>query len=258
MRQRLFTAIVLAVIFIPLIYFGGIYFEIGVTLVGVLGLKELIDLYKKENDLPTLIEVLSYLSIGLLILSEEAILPCIGVIILLLFIPLIFYEDREYNFKKASFLLGTVLFLGFSFYLISTIRLSGLYELIYVLLITILTDTFAYIGGKLFGKHKLASKISPNKTIEGSLIGTIISLIVSTIYYIYMVDPGLNIFIVIVQTIIISLICQLGDLFFSKIKRYYNIKDFSNLLKGHGGVLDRFDSLIFGSIIYIVIKTLFL
>lgn len=98
-------------------------------------------------------------------------------------------------------------------------------------------------GGKLFGKHKLIEKVSPKKTIEGSIIGSAFGTIIPSIYYIYMVDPGANILTVIFMTLILSIIGQLGDLVFSSIKRYFNIKDFSNIMPGHGGILDRIDSI---------------
>ena len=73
-----------------------------------------------------------------------------------------------------------------------------------------------------------------------------------------MVDPGISIFICIIMTIIISLIGQLGDLLFSAVKRYYKVKDYSNIFPGHGGILDRFDSLLIIGLIYTIIKLLFL
>ena len=73
-----------------------------------------------------------------------------------------------------------------------------------------------------------------------------------------MVDPGESIFLILLFTLILSIIGQLGDLVFSSIKRYLKIKDFSNIIPGHGGILDRFDSIILVSIAYTIIKTLFL
>ena len=98
---------------------------------------------------------------------------------------------------------------------------------------------------KNIGKHKLIPNVSPNKTIEGSLIGTLVSVIFCSLFYLYQVDPAANIIVVILITLILNIFSQLGDLFFSAIKREYGIKDFSNLMPGHGGILDRFDSLFF-------------
>ena len=256
MKQRIITAIVMCIILIPLIIIGGLPFEILIALLACLSLKEILD--KKEIKIPFLIKVLSYLSIVLLTLSSDAIVPCITLILLFIYIPIIFIKDSEYNFDIASFLFGIIIFIGICFYTISNIRITSLDEFIYIISITILTDTFAYVGGKLLGKHKLIPRVSPNKTIEGSVIGSLVGTIIPSIYYLFMVDPGMNMPIIIIITLVISILGQLGDLLFSSIKRYYKTKDFSNLLPGHGGILDRFDSVLIASIVYVIIKTLFL
>lgn len=109
------------------------------------------------------------------------------------------------------------------------------------------TDIFAYIVGKTIGKHKF-SEISPNKSIEGC-IGGIIGAIVLTLIYALVINTylGMNINYLYIAgiSILLSIIGQIGDFSASSIKRYVGIKDFSNLLPGHGGMLDRIDSLIF-------------
>ena len=126
---------------------------------------------------------------------------------------------------------------------------------ILLILITTLTDTFAYIGGRLVGKHKF-TKISPNKTIEGCIIGSLVSTFVCTMYYVNIINSGLNIMMVILVILLLTILGQIGDLFFSAIKREYNKKDFSQLIPGHGGILDRLDSLIFVVISYVVLISL--
>lgn len=258
MKQRLITAGIMCIIFIPLIIIGKLPFEIAVAILSCLGVKELIDRKEKDTKIPLIIKIFSILSVGLLTFCSDALLPCLALIILLIFIPMIFIKSDEYNYEVASFLYGSIVFVGIGFYTISNIRIRSLDEFLYLLLITVLTDSFAYIGGKLIGKHKLIPRVSPNKTIEGSIIGTIVGIVIPSIYYLFMIDPGLNMFIIITITLLISVLSQLGDLLFSSIKRYYKVKDFSNLFPGHGGILDRFDSLLVASIVYTIIKTLFL
>lgn len=109
------------------------------------------------------------------------------------------------------------------------------------------TDTSAYIVGKTIGKHKF-SKISPNKTIEGC-IGGIIGCIILMLGYTFICNTYLNVDIsyiyIAVISVILSIVGQIGDFAASSIKRYADIKDFSNLIPGHGGMLDRIDSVIF-------------
>lgn len=120
-----------------------------------------------------------------------------------------------------------------------------------VFLISWGTDTFAYLFGMIFGKRKLCPSISPKKTIEGALGGIFGSLILLNLFNYFVLKN--NIVFVTLSGIILSIVAQIGDLFASKIKREMGIKDFSNIIKGHGGFLDRFDSIIFVTpLVYIV------
>ena len=102
------------------------------------------------------------------------------------------------------------------------------------------TDSFAYFGGKAFGKRKLAPTVSPNKTVEGSLIGAACGIGIGTLFGVLLLHSAMLGFII---GIVGGFAGQVGDLLESAIKRRLGIKDFGGLLPGHGGVLDRFDSL---------------
>jgi phosphatidate cytidylyltransferase len=115
---------------------------------------------------------------------------------------------------------------------------------LFALLIVWLTDTGAYIFGRLFGKRKLWPEISPNKTVEGFVGGILCSTIVAVVFSIYY-DMPLSLFPLLLVTWLLSLFGQLGDLVESALKRHFDVKDSGTLLPGHGGILDRFDSFIF-------------
>ncbi len=142
-------------------------------------------------------------------------------------------------------------------YLILSIE-SGYFDfkiyLLYSILVAILSDIGGLVCGKIF-KGKKLSKISPNKTISGSIGSFIFSLSLIPFFYKSQIDQNLLSFLLI--TIIISLTSQLGDLFISFLKRKAKVKDTSDLLPGHGGVLDRIDGIIFaiplGIFLFIVI-----
>lgn len=108
------------------------------------------------------------------------------------------------------------------------------------------SDTFAYVSGMLFGKTPLSPKISPKKTLEGSIGGTIGAIIISILIrpLLYSEIPVITVGIAV---LIGSIVSQLGDLFASRLKRIVGVKDYGNLLLGHGGILDRFDSVLFAT-----------
>lgn len=133
----------------------------------------------------------------------------------------------------------------------------------YLYSIVLGTDTFAYLFGIKFGKHKLCPEISPKKTTEGALAGLIFgSLLGVGAVFLFKIGNPTSVketWIIILGSLFISMVIsvsvQIGDLVASKIKRTYEIKDFGKLFPGHGGVLDRFDSLIFsGTVFYIIVQ----
>jgi len=127
----------------------------------------------------------------------------------------------------------------------------------YILIGTFFTDIGAYFVGVFFGKHKINERISPNKTVEGFIGGIVISAIVSMVFGFVLAAvnrPMLNMFDwkhfynIVIVSVLMPLFATLGDFAFSAIKRHYAIKDYGFILPGHGGVLDRLDSIIFAFI----------
>lgn len=155
-----------------------------------------------------------------------------------------------------------VVILIFAFKVMNYLMLQkgyGFITITILLLITISNDSFAYLGGKFYGKHQLASKISPLKTWEGTFIGISSALVLSLSYVAIVTEllgyiPFASFFsqktkeykyiIYFLLFVFLSLVSHLGDLLFSIFKRHYKIKDFGSFLPGHGGLLDRIDSLV--------------
>lgn len=108
------------------------------------------------------------------------------------------------------------------------------------------TDTVAYFAGRFFGKHKLIEKVSPKKTVEGAIGGSLGAVIIYVVYGLILSKIGfcVNYVNLIITAVFVSVISQFGDLIASCIKRENNIKDYGYIIPGHGGILDRFDSVI--------------
>lgn len=134
----------------------------------------------------------------------------------------------------------------------------GRFFILYVLCGAFVNDTFAFLIGSRFGKTKLAPDISPNKTVEGSIggiFGVLLAFVLVSIIGRNVLGINVNIVYWILVGLAASVAGQFGDLTASAIKRYCKIKDFGKIIPGHGGILDRFDSLMFvAPIVYIFIK----
>lgn len=186
------------------------------------------------------------------IIPQAYILKAIGAIIpisILVLFAQVIATNMKYNIKDIAITLFGICYIVIFLMYISMIRetVNGRITIWYVFLAAWGTDIFAYCIGKRFGKHKF-SQISPNKSIEGCMAGAIGAVVLMTIYTWFCNQYlGMNFeyqYIIIIA-IVLSLVGQLGDFAASSIKRYTGIKDFSNLIPGHGGMLDRIDSVIF-------------
>lgn len=251
MKKRIISAGIMIAILVPLMIIGGLPFKIAVGLISILAYKEFIDL-KGFKNYPFGVLICGLIALLSLVYSNnDELFGIIGLnykylmfTILILFIPVVFYfNSKKYEYKDALELAGFVIFFGIILNLLTNILI---YEKVYffmLLLVTILTDTFAYFTGISIGKHKV-TKISPKKSIEGYIGGTVMATILTAIYYVAFIGAAPLIKVVPVL-VLLSIAAHIGDLFFSAIKRQKDIKDFSNLIPGHGGVLDRIDSLSF-------------
>lgn len=254
MKQRIITAVVAAAIFIPIVILGGIPFLLLVYLLASIGLYELMKM--KNMRVLSFEAILSHILLWVLLLPNEntAFLANInydkvqiflmGVLLLLLYTVV---SKNRFTFDDAGFLVITILYLGMGFYYLFETRDSLGLGLIYILLALFTiwaTDSGAYFIGKSLGKRKLWPEISPNKTVEGFFGGIFSALIVGVLFYVFS-SLDYTLLQLLLISLIIAIFGQLGDLVQSAYKRHYGVKDSGKLLPGHGGILDRLDSLIF-------------
>ena len=251
LKNRIISGFLLILILVLSLYYNTKVFAILMLISAILGLYELINIkYGKKSLKLDFIKFISYISLALFVLN--GVFYNLNYMILVLFpllgltIPIVFYNNSsKYNINDELYFLGIILFLGYSFGTIIKTANGDIYKCIYIFIIAFVTDTYAYIGGNLIGKHNF-TEISPKKTIEGSIVGTIMGLVAGSVYY--YATAGCSIIFAILLSLVLVILSEIGDLVFSSIKRYYNKKDYSNLIPGHGGILDRFDSVIFVSL----------
>ena len=260
MKERLISGIIIIAIVALVLYVGGIVFDIAVGILALASFYELMTA-KKDISIPNIMKILSLICmLSLIYINVDGHtfvfglnFETISLLFILLLGPTVFLTKYKYRVNDAFYLAAITLFLGTVFNLFLAIYHDSVALFIFIILLSFATDTFAYVGGKLVGKHKFTS-ISPNKTIEGSIIGSIIGTIIATTYYSTIIlNDTSNIVGIAICILVLTVIGQIGDLFFSLIKRENNIKDYSNLIPGHGGILDRIDSIIFILIAFVFI-----
>jgi phosphatidate cytidylyltransferase len=175
------------------------------------------------------------------------------VVVVLSLIILVVMRKREGVFSSWAWTIGSVLYIGWLLSLLVTIRLDAGRDWLYlVLFATFGSDTSAYFIGKAFGKHKLAPGISPGKTWEGAVAGVVGAVVVCLLFKL---DTPLQLPLgyghAVILGVLISVFGQLGDLVESLLKRNFGAKDSGSIMPGHGGILDRLDSLLFaGAVVY--------
>ena len=190
MKKRIISAIVALAIIIPLIILGGIPYYIGVGLLSVIAFYEIVSVREKEKKMVLLVKVMALLSYLVIVLSGvtngvnfniDYILFIMNLFVCLL--PLIIITKKEYDAEDALCLLSLTLLLGISFKFLITIRNINVLYLVYVVLITTISDTMALFVGSKIGRIKLCPNISPNKTVEGMIGGVLFGTFIGTMFF---------------------------------------------------------------------------
>ncbi|MBR3890958.1 MAG: phosphatidate cytidylyltransferase [Bacilli bacterium] len=280
MKSRVITAIILALLVIPPIFLGGIFYLIGISAILALSMHELLTV----NKSPIWVQILgisfvlgstiyAYFNLDNIFINFN---------VLSIIIPLFTYFTIAIFDKRRTLLdacYNTIATLLVTLFGVALVELRCTFDdanlLLYALITTVAVDTFALFIGCKFGKHKLNTRISPKKSIEGAVGGAICGLIIGTLFAILFPithtasstfinigwEPNfdlaymLNVFAL---TAVLTIVGQIGDLTFSMIKRHYEVKDFSNILPGHGGFGDRIDSACFNVITVATALSIFL
>ena len=252
--KRITSALLGLPMVLLILILGNTYItDIMFALVAVLSLHEYFNAMSKITKPVRLVGYTSCAIIALASILPGTMIPTVimyGIPILLLILFLcIIATNMKITFKDISYTIFGIIYIVLCIMFLALIRglEYGKIFLGYAIIAAWGTDIFAYLVGKKFGKHKF-SKISPKKSIEGCIGGGIGAVLCASIYTLiitYFINIDISYIYIIITTMILSIISQIGDFAASSIKRMVDIKDFSNLIPGHGGMLDRIDSLIF-------------
>ena len=256
--KRIMSALLGFPLVVVILTFGNKYVvDIFLTAIAFLAMQEYCNAVQKDSKPIRWLGYMSCIFIAFVHIVPEKFPKEIVNNILFLSVPIIIVisflqviiTNMKTNFKDAAYTIFGILYIVICVSCIALIRglNNGRILVWYAIIAAWGTDTFAYLIGKRFGKHKF-SKVSPKKSVEGCIAG-IVGAVITVLIYTYVInniyDLGYSYIYISIITIILSIIGQIGDFTASSIKRYVDVKDYSNLIPGHGGMLDRIDSLMF-------------
>ena len=248
--EMVFTRIISALMAIPILLFvvmkGGILLKISVMIIAILGLNEFYNAFKVIHYKPSkaigLVSIITIFFITIENTNPHLIMGWFFLNITLILFYNIFIKKTDI-ISSVITVFGILYVVFFIYHIVFISNLETYHQLIWLAFITAWsTDTFAYFTGSLIGKNKLCPSISPKKTIEGA-VGGVLGSILTSCLFMYLFAPGLLIHGISIG-FLGSIAGQTGDLSASVIKRYVDIKDYGKIMPGHGGVLDRFDSIL--------------
>lgn len=251
LKARVFTALLGIPVLLFFVYLGNYWFTLFILLAALLGLKEYNAMMKKGNWRP--FELAGYLVIPLIFFAIYQESPSLLISLWVLFfitfslLPVFFYGRVKYWDSAIAFW-GIIYTGGLAGYLVATRMLpGGFYYILFLLIVIWSNDVFAYLWGSRYGRRLLAPAISPKKTMEGMIAGLLASMSAGIVLALFIPDDLISIQMGISLGFLTGLTGTLGDLTQSALKRSAGVKDSGDLLPGHGGILDRFDSLFFAA-----------
>ena len=303
MKKRIVTGLVMLVILLQLLVVKALFplLQVVIALLCVVATFEMIHMCEKKKKIAIPVKIIIAVTTMLIylgIVGEDpscdrslisqmldkidyklSLITTLTLSCALIFACQIFVKD--FDASDVGYALMIVLYVALGFSSITILLFNGMRFIVYLVIICFGTDIFAYVFGMNFGKHKMCPTISPKKSWEGAIGGTIMGTLCGSLFAIFYENFGhffvsnsepikfftgvfdvealpkyVGGFILIILSLTISVFSQIGDLVCSKFKRTYEINVFSQVFPGHGGVLDRFDSVLFAGIIFLCFITI--
>ena len=259
MLTRILTACVLIPLLVLILFFSGtLAYPIAWAILAGVAIFETFRALGRGRDF--LLSVPAYiiavgLPFGFYFTSVGARILLAAVLVYLLWVVSVtVFRRGTFAFGEAASVFFAVIYISVGFAALSAIRYGvdrGAYLCLLAFIGPFTTDTFAYFTGRFFGRHKLIPEVSPKKTVEGSIGGTVFGVVGYIVFGLVMqygYDFSVNYWMLGIAGLLVAVISQIGDLIASLIKREHGIKDYGKIFPGHGGVMDRFDSVLTTSV----------
>lgn len=250
---RALTALVFVIVLLGGLLWNYFSFCILFFVVAIMGLNEFYNLSERLNTKPYRVTGFICGALTYLLLSPLVNGPIFYILILIPFIifTVALFNKRGNPIQNTLFTIAGILYAVLPFGLMHNLVLDKELSVIEfhpqlllgIILLIWSNDTFAYLGGSLFGKHKMIERISPGKTWEGTIFGILVTVGSGYVISRFIIDQPIGLWMILGT--IVPILATIGDLVESMLKRQAGIKDSGSIMPGHGGILDRFDSLIF-------------
>lgn len=259
MKTRIITGILMGIVAIWLIFSNIYIFNVAYVALSFILMYEMLNAAKVSKIMLVYNLFWSILVPLINIFIPDYFVDLFAIYLISIFILHIFTHKKT-NFNEVSFSVFSHCYIHFLIMYVARIKYLNQSGVILLILVAsaVFSDTFAYFIGVTVGKHKLCPAISPKKTIEGSVggfLGGILSTILICLICNKIYDFSVNYIYALIYGVICGGLSQLGDLTASSIKRYYNIKDYGGIFPGHGGFMDRLDSIMMvAPILYLFMK----
>ncbi|WP_317897243.1 phosphatidate cytidylyltransferase [Aurantibacillus circumpalustris] len=270
---RALTALVFVVVLLGSLLWNYYSFTIFFFLVAMMGLNEFYKLSEKLDAQPHkwfglisgALVYISFINFNFTNATDQEHLKLFVVLVPFIIFSIALFSGRTKPIQNSVYTIAGILYAVLPFallhsivsldYLASKIVIFQPQLLLGIILLIWSNDTFAYLGGSLFGKHKMIERISPGKTWEGTIFGVLMTIASSYIVGELILQDRTSPWLLF--GILVPILSTIGDLVESLLKRQAGIKDTGNIMPGHGGILDRFDSLIFvAPFVYVILKLL--
>lgn len=252
MQKRLIFGGLAAAIFLPTLVVGGFIFDLLVAALSAIAVMELLKMKKLEiSSFEGLLTILGAVVLTLPLgnylpkLPLDASLSAFTLVAFLILAGMVF-NFPHYRLEDATYAIGISFYMGIGFHNLLLARMAGVDRVLFALFIVWATDIGAYTIGSRMGRRKLAPAISPNKSLEGFFGGIACAVAVSLVFMLFKKTLApYNLLLMLPLVAGFSAVAQFGDLVESAIKRQFGVKDSGKIIPGHGGIFDRFDSVIF-------------
>lgn len=258
MLKRIITSIVALAVLIPVLFFSDtVVFPIAIAAVSLIALYEIFKCIGMRKRIALILPIYLFTAISPFLLRylESRVQYALIAFIVAALYAIYLFGHIIWSHGKLPFSDGAAMF-ALSLYILAAMssilyihdfQAAGKYVYLLIFIGAWVTDVFAYFTGYFIGKHKLIEDVSPKKTVEGSIGGIVFCAAGFAVFGLIMnlwFEQSANILFLIISGVILSIVAQIGDLIMSVIKRHYKIKDFGRIFPGHGGMLDRFDSIL--------------